>query len=83
MSDKLVSLHGGIIGAPVPNKDLVEELERLLEMAQSGEIVAGAIAFTYRDGTSSTSTSGYVGAKSMIGAIEVMKFEILAEILTY
>lgn len=74
---KVVSLHGGEILQPgEPCADLVQKLENILEMARSGEVDGMVIALHHADGRRNDQRAG-AGGRSMIGMIEVMKFELI------
>ena len=53
--DNVVSLNGGNIlhGPGNPNEVLVEDLERLLQMAKDGEVVAAMTVAEHADGCTS------------------------------
>ena len=82
MSDNVVALRGEV-AAPVAevNERLVEELERVLQAARSGEIVGLAGTYLHRDKTASYSFAGRVGAYSLIGGLECAKARLLSIVL--
>jgi hypothetical protein len=63
------------------NERLVEEIERLLEAARSGEIVGMAGTYLHKDKGASYSFAGKVGAYSMIGGLECAKARLLSIVL--
>jgi hypothetical protein len=79
MSDNVVALRGEF-HAPEPevNGRLVEELERLLESARSGEIVGMAGTYLHKDKAASYSFAGTVGPYSLIGGLECAKARLLS-----
>ena len=78
MADNVVALRGDFQPPePEVNDRLVEELERLLEAAQSGEIVGMAGAYLHKDKGASYSFAGMVGAYDLIGGLECVKARLL------
>jgi hypothetical protein len=74
MSDNVVALRGDLMPQePEVNERLVEELERLLEAARSGEIVGMAGSYLHKDRGASYSFAGIVGSYSLIGGLECAK----------
>ena len=82
MADNVVALRG-IIETPQvkPNERLVEELERLLEAARSGEILGMAGAYLHREKGASYSFAGTVASFSLIGGLECAKTRLLGIVL--
>jgi hypothetical protein len=77
MSEKIVGLHGAWRPTPPePDKDVVAELERLLEAARAGEIVGFVGGFQHRDQVS-WSYAGLIGGYGMLGALECLKERML------
>lgn len=86
MSDNVVALRGEFrapaVEAPaVVNERLIEELERLLNSARSGEIVGMAGTYLHNDKRSSYSFAGRVGTYSLIGGLECAKQRLLSIVL--
>lgn len=82
MSDNVVALRGEFQAAPVEvNQRLIEEIERLLEAARSGEIIGIAGTYLHQDKSASYSFAGRVGAYSMIGGLECAKSRLLSIVL--
>lgn len=79
-SGSVVSLRGGPTGLPEVNAAAVEALERWLEMARSGHLVGVALAGLDCDGCGRWALSGRVGGYSMLGALEVVRAELLDEV---
>ncbi|PNG26943.1 LptE family protein [Methylocella silvestris] len=78
MSEKVISLRGDIIPPPSePNPTVVEELERLLEAARSGEIRGFAGAYVHRDKVVSYSYAGSVGSYAMLGGVDCLKERLI------
>jgi hypothetical protein len=78
MSEKVVSLRGGFTIEPAqPNHTLIEELERLLEAAQAGEIVGMAGTYVHRDKTVSYSYAGAIASYGMLGGLDCVKERLL------
>lgn len=71
-------------GAPAiaaePDKNVIEQVEWLLEAARSGEVqgIVGAIMF--RDGTAAGFSAGYRG-NALIGALERRKHVLINALL--
>lgn len=76
--DNVVSIHGGPVIQKVRRDDVVEELEEMLEMARSGEIVGFAGAILYHDAATGVRRAG-LATRALIGAIETAKFHLLSE----
>lgn len=73
------SIRDGIeIKAPgTPRPDLIAEIEKLLEMARSGEIAGIAVALSWRDEcTSHVITGQRIG---LIGELEIAKARLVQE----
>jgi hypothetical protein len=78
MSENVVALRGEFTPPQgVVNARLVEELERLLESAKSGEIVGMAGSYLHKDRQSSWSFAGVVGSYGLIGGLECAKERLL------
>ena len=78
MSDNVVSLNGTSF-APQrsePVESLVEELERLLLAAKSGEIIGFAGACQHHNALVSYSYAGAVRSFAMIGGLECVKARV-------
>jgi hypothetical protein len=74
MAEKVVTLYGPPRHEPgKANQTVVEELERLLEAARSGEIVGMAGAYTHRNRIATYSFAGSVGGYALIGGLECVK----------
>lgn len=77
---EVVGINGCVsIAAGIPRDDLVEELERLIEAARSGEIQGIAGAILYRDGATSVVAAGLCNSRGVIGGLEVVKFRLIAQ----
>jgi hypothetical protein len=77
----VVSLSGApAMEAGEPDPNLIGELERLLELARSGEAQGIVGAFLYRDGTSASFNAGWRN-RSLIGGLELQKHELIASML--
>ena len=78
MSGNVVSLHGTFSPQPAEvNGTVVQELERLLEAARSGEIVGMAGAFVRKDGVVWYSFAGRIATWALIGGLECVKERLL------
>ncbi len=60
-----------------PNQRVIEELERLLELARSGDIVGMAGSYLHRDNFVSYSHAGAVHGCGIIGGLESVKEKLL------
>ena len=82
MSDNVVALRGEYQPpSNEPNDRLVEEIERLLDMARSGEIVGMAGTYLHKDKGASYSFAGIVGSYGLIGGLECAKTRLLSIVL--
>jgi hypothetical protein len=77
MSANVISLNGGPTGLPERNENAVTTLKNLLEKAEAGEVVGVAIAAMHCDNSGGWSIGGFIGGYSLLGAIEVMKDDIM------
>lgn len=68
---------GGLIYTPTPNETAIEECKRTLEQIEAGEVVGFAITMLHHDGLTSYRLAGMVGGYGMIGALEVVKSDLL------
>lgn len=78
-SKKIISLHGEPIVPRGRNEEVVTELTRALEMAESGEIDGVFIVYQHHDDC----TSGWLRGKrgrGMIGMVEVLKADLVKEV---
>lgn len=70
-----------IFGEPVAdgkaNEACVEELERLLECAKRGEVIGFAGTYMMQDYTSNYLIAGLAGGFGMLGAVEMIKAELI------
>jgi len=74
MASNVVMLNGGSTPhAGECNQTLIEELERLLQAARSGEIVGLAGAFVHRNKLVGYSFAGEVTGYALIGGLECVK----------
>lgn len=81
MTNKVVPLRDGMMtGERLPNPDCVAELERLLEMARSGEIVGFHGAIAYYDAAAGRSWGGIFTYQSL-GALAVMSAQLSKKLL--
>lgn len=83
MSENVVSLRG-TYQPPVaqPNPTVVQELERLLEAARSGEIVGVAGTYMHKDRSVTYSYAGLVAGYSVVGGIECLKDRLVRTVST-
>lgn len=79
MTDKVVSLSGSTPPVRKPHPRLIAELERLLEMAEAGEITGMAAGYMHHDGLSSFSAIGVCVSYGMVGALELAKAHIISD----
>ena len=82
MADNVIALRGTIdVPSAKPNAHLVEELERLLEAARSGEILGMAGAYLHKEKGASYSFAGMVASFGLIGGLECAKARLLSIVL--
>lgn len=86
MSDNVIALRGEfqpVVSEPAieVNERLVEEIERLLQAARSGDIVGMAGTYLHSDRRASYSFAGRVGTYSLIGGLECAKQRLLSLVL--
>ncbi|TNE43431.1 MAG: hypothetical protein EP341_11455 [Sphingomonadales bacterium] len=82
MSDRVVSIDGGpVIDGRDPNPDCVAELEDLLEMARSGEIVGIAGTIIHHDEGTSRITAGFCRSPRVVGSLAVLQQSFVMGIL--
>lgn len=77
----VTSFYNGdpVIATAEPRESVIKELEDLLERARSGEVQGVAYAALHSDGLASWGIFGAQGPYSMVGAVEVMKANLLLE----
>ena len=63
-----------------PVQGVIKELESLLEMARSGEMVSFVTAYRFRDDTTAYTWGGSLG-RDVVGALEVAKADIVTQLL--
>jgi hypothetical protein len=74
---KVVSIRGEPFAQPgVPQDDVIEQLERALEMARSGEINGVLMAANHADECTSSSRRGYSDRRT-IGELELAKADLV------
>lgn len=72
------SLHGGAVITATPNQPCIDELERILEAAKSGDIIGFVMASVNGNKTTSYTIAGIAGGFPLVGAIEMAKQEIVS-----
>lgn len=74
----VVGIRDGVELAPPgePYPEVVKELERLLEMARSGELTGVAVVLHWRDECTSDQQAGML-SRSMLGGLEILKSRIV------
>ncbi|VFU07299.1 conserved hypothetical protein [Methylocella tundrae] len=78
MSENVISLRGQFTPpSSEPNATVIEELERLLEAARSGEILGLAGAYVHKDKVVSYSYAGAVASYGMLGGLDCVKERLL------
>ena len=60
------------------NKDIILQLEEMLERAKNGEFIEGVCLFIKQDGSYEYYRSGYESFIRLIGSIECMKEDVLS-----
>ena len=76
------SLYGGPVRPPGADEDCVRLVRELLEKAESGEITAISAVLHHQDDCTSMNFAGFYHARSMIGALEMLKARMVAIALT-
>lgn len=79
--NNVVSVFGGPVGFREPNLALIDALEGYLLAARSGEIIGGAFGFLRHDGSGERGLVGAVGGYSLIGAIDIVRAELVEIVL--
>lgn len=74
---EVVSLTGGLTHQREVVPNCVSVLEDLLERARAGEIVGVAVAGLYYDATAAYWVGGRVGGYGMIGALEMIRADLV------
>jgi hypothetical protein len=78
MTDNIVSLRGSFAApAAQPNRNVVDELERLLQAAKAGDIVGMAGTYVHKDRIVTYSFAGAVASYGMIGGLDCVKERLL------
>ncbi|HEX2215814.1 MAG TPA: hypothetical protein VHG27_03845 [Xanthobacteraceae bacterium] len=78
MSEKIIGLHGTYRPeTPAPNETVVQEIERLLEAARSGEIVGLAGSYVHKNNMITYSFAGAISGYAMLGGLECLKERLL------
>jgi hypothetical protein len=71
-------LHGACrVQAPATNETVIQELERLLEAARSGEIVGLAGTYIHKNNAITYSFAGAVAGYGVLGGLECVKERLL------
>lgn len=77
----VVPLYGDVVPATKePRVGVIEELERALEAARSGDVQGIALAMFHHDSTASWAIQGVANTLQLAGAIAVMASEQIDEI---
>ena len=70
----VVAIRGNAVPAlRQPNPHLVEQLRKLLEMAEAGDICSAAVGYCYADGCIGWGTSFGGNHRQLVGALEIAK----------
>ncbi|HEY5238239.1 MAG TPA: hypothetical protein VIJ62_07660 [Rhizomicrobium sp.] len=78
MSAEVIGLYGPYEPERVrTNQKVIEELERLLEAAKSGDVVGLAGAYLHKDKFVSYSHAGVVNGYGILGGLECLKEKLL------
>lgn len=68
---EIKAIHGGRLPG-APSKQVIEDIERLLEQARSGKLIGFAYAGTHDDGSQVTGWSGEAGTRHPVGTAIMM-----------
>lgn len=71
---------GRSIDAPAANAGAIAAVESVLEMCRGGRVVGVECVVAYSDMTSSSVSGGTYHTQSMLGAMEVLKWDILTRL---
>ncbi|GLO70335.1 hypothetical protein MACH17_18520 [Phaeobacter inhibens] len=74
---KVTSINGAFVSTGEPNEFAVQSLKDALERAQSGDVIGVGVVMRHADGCGSFSIAGSVGGYSMLGALEMVRSEIV------
>lgn len=86
MTDNIVNLQGdeynrtGHLDDEI-RQSVVATLEKLLEMAKSGQINAVAASVSYTDGTFNSEFAGEPVSRGTVGMLELMKTQLANELI--
>lgn len=69
-----------IVAKAEPNEQLVSDLRELLERAEAGEIVAGALAVVARDDVVTTCYTSNTKRFALLGGVSYLKFRLMTNI---
>jgi hypothetical protein len=80
---EVVSLHGTYQPQSIqPNATVVQELERLLDAARSGEIIGLAGSYMHKDKVVTYSYAGLVAGYSIVGGLSCLKDRLMQIIMS-
>lgn len=77
MAGNVVGIHGMPTGQPDISDACVDTLRDLLQRAEAGDIIGIGISALHCDGCASFWVSGRAGGYSMIGALEMVKAQLV------
>lgn len=77
MSENVISLNGKPIGKNEVSKVCVDTLREMLQSAESGELTGVAVVGLHSNGEASYHIVGQVGGFSMVGALDIIKAELV------
>lgn len=78
MAENVIPINGGPTGLPEPNANCIRALEEWLAMARAGEIVGVSLVGLTFSGGGCWAVAGKVGGFSMLGALEIIRAELVA-----
>lgn len=82
MADNVVTMTGKPVEMPAPlgkvSEDTVAMLEVALAAAKSGLVNGAAIVLAFDGATAEYSASGFIGGCDVVGALEMLKAEIMS-----
>ena len=71
----VVTLRGNSVGKP--NAQYIAMLEDELQRARAGDTVGGALIRLHSDMAASWAVAGVVGGYSMLGALQMVQYELV------
>lgn len=77
MADNVIGLNGAPRGQREVSAPCVNVLRDLLERAEAGEVIGVGISALHHDGDASYYVCGRVGGFSMVGALDMVRADLV------